>query len=214
LSDLSALVRERIAGEGYAAEALAHLHRLVRFLELVLAANDEINLVSRASSAADELVERHLLDALFGLPLLPPPNGKKIRLLDVGSGGGFPAVPLLVVRPDLEGTLIDATAKKCRFLDAARKELDLTARVLNARFPAPQMETDAPFDLMTSRAVADAGGLVRDARKVLSKGARVLLWTSEPLLPEIRKRSGIQSLRFHRTPETQVRGVAVLECST
>lgn len=208
----SIAVRLRATGLEAALPAVADL---ARFAELVLRANREVNLVSRASASPEELVERHLLDALLALPFLPPPfSGASIRLLDIGSGGGFPALPLLLVRRDVEATLFEATGKKCRFLESAIRELHLTGRVVNARFPAPQMNEHPTFDVLTSRAVADAGGLVRRARPFLTPRARILLWTSESLLPEIRKRTGIQSLQFHRTPGAQVRGLAVLECST
>lgn len=196
--------------------ARRHAPRLAYYLELLLEANETMNLVSASSADPTNLVERHLLDSLFAVRFLPGllPGDGPFRLLDVGSGGGFPAIPLLIARGDLAGTLVEATGKKARFLEGVIRALDLTAHVVNARFPSPQMKSAAPFDLLTSRAVADGGALVRSARPFLSPGARALLWTSEPLLPEIRKRSGIQSLQFHRTPGAQVRGVAVLECST
>jgi 16S rRNA (guanine527-N7)-methyltransferase len=208
---LSALVARRLHESGRGDLAVA-APRFARFLELVLAANREVNLVSRASASAEELVERHLLDSLEGLPCLPPPRSG-LRLVDVGSGAGFPAVPLAIARPDLEVHFVESTGKKCRILERVVAELHLTARVVNARFPAPQMRREQ-FEILTSRAVADAGTLVRSARSILAPGARALLWTTEPLLAEIRKRSGIQRLDFHKAQGSQVRGVAVLECST
>jgi 16S rRNA (guanine527-N7)-methyltransferase len=212
MSSFGPLLRHRIEERGLGVEATA-VDRLARYLQLVESANARVNLVSRASAAAEELVERHLLDSLLALPLLPPPAGRR-RLLDIGSGGGFPAIPLLIARPDLDGTLVEATGKKARFLQEVIRELDLTARVLNARFPAPQMTEQTRFDLLTSRAVADAGALVRQAAPFLSARAVAILWTTEPLLDGIRRRTGIQSLRFHRSPGAQLRGLAVLECST
>jgi len=93
-----------------------------------------MNLVS-ARAAEPEALAGHLADALAGLPFLPPPRPAKVRLLDLGSGGGFPALPLLLVRRDLSGTLVESTRKKCEFLSAAAERLALTAEVVNARFP-------------------------------------------------------------------------------
>lgn len=212
------LVEERVsrglAEAGQEGLLLPLVPRFARFLELVLEANAQMNLVSGRSASVDVLVDRHLLDALSALPLLPPETGRPLRLLDLGSGGGFPAIPLLIARRDLEGTLVESRTKKARFLESATAALHLTARVVNARFPDPSMDTLPPFDVLTTRAVAAAGKLVRQARPRLANGARALLWTSEPLLAEIRKDSGIQSLRFHKTPGSQLRGVASLECST
>ena len=190
--------------------------RLSRFLTRLRAANERMNLVSAAAALPEELVARHLFDALYALPLLPPPrSGVLLRLLDIGSGGGLPAIPLLIVRRDLRGTLAEATAKKCRFLADACRELSLTARVVNARFPDSfPMEPPARFDLLTSRAVARAGRLVRAAKPLLAPGARALLWTTERLFAELVRASGVKESSFHRSPGAESRGIALLECST
>ena len=86
--------------------------RLAAFLAILLEKNAGMNLVSARSADPAVLVETHLLDALGGLPLLPRPGERPCRLLDVGSGGGFPAIPLLIVRPDLVGTLVESSAQE------------------------------------------------------------------------------------------------------
>jgi 16S rRNA (guanine527-N7)-methyltransferase len=189
--------------------------RLVSFLHLVLAANREMNLVSASSAVPGALAERHLLDSLLGLPYLPPArSGVTVRLLDVGSGAGFPAIPLLIVRADVRGTLVESTGKKCRFLRSVVEALGLTVEVCETRFPALQLSRNAPFDVVTSRAVAGAGRLLCRARPLLSRSARALLWTSGPLVPGITRESGIHRVTFHRTPGSERRGIAVLDCST
>ena len=104
------------------------------YLAALLAANETMSLVSASAARPAELVGRHLREALEGLPLLPPP-GRRIALIDIGSGGGFPALPLLLVRRDVEGTLVESTGKKARFLSEVCKALSLTATISNARFP-------------------------------------------------------------------------------
>ena len=101
---------------------LAALEAYVAFL---LERNADVNLVSARAADPEALASSHLFDALFGLPFLPPPGAA--RLLDLGSGGGFPALPLLLVRRDIEGTLVDSVRKKCAFLADAVKHLALTA---------------------------------------------------------------------------------------
>ena len=188
---------------------------LALYLTRLLEANETMNLVSARSARPEVLVGEHLLDALAGLPLLPPAGDRSLRLLDVGSGGGFPALPLLIVRGDLEGTLVESTGKKCRFLEAVIGELGLTATVANARFPDSfPMSPPRRFDVLTTRAVARAGIVVRAARPLLARGARVLLWTTEPLFTEAVREAGIHSAGFHGTPGAERRGIGVLECST
>ncbi len=194
-------------------EALPAVSALGELLGLLREANARINLVSRATIGGPDLVDRHLLDSLLGLRLLPPGKG---ALLDIGSGGGFPALPLLIVRRDLTGALFEATGKKARFLEETSRALGLTVEIVNARFPGSfPMNRSPRFDVLTTRAVADAGALVRAARPLLRPGARSLLWTTEPLLREIRRRDGgIHKIEFHRAPGAESRGIAVLESST
>ncbi len=184
---------------------------MAAFLDFLLERNAEMNLVS-VRAAEPEALAGHLADALAGLPFLPPPRKTPLRLLDLGSGGGFPALPLLVVRRDLEGTLVDSVRKKCDFLSAAAERLALTARILNVRFPDSfPMEKSGPFDVLTTRAVGSAGRLVRAARRVLAPGARALLWTTEPLVKDAVADSGAKASAFHRDPGSERRGLLVLE---
>ncbi len=207
ISDLASLLPA-----GSAAAVSGEAPRLARFLALLRAANERLNLVSAAAARPEELVDRHLLDALLGLRLLPAPRPGGLVLLDIGSGGGFPAVPLLIVRGDLQGTLVESTRKKSRFLTDLCRELSLTAEVVNARFPDSfPMQPRSRFNLLTSRAVARAGRLVRTAKPLLAVGARALLWTTRGLYEELVRTSGCGRSSFHAAPGAESRGIAVLE---
>lgn len=193
-----------------AAAVTRETRRLARYLALVLAANERMNLVSSAAARPEELVGRHLFDALLGLHLLPPPGPRGLLLLDIGSGGGFPALPLLLVRDDLRGTLVESTGKKARFLEESVRTLSLAADVVKGRFPSGFPRVSAPYDVLTTRAVASAGRLLRAARPFLAASARALLWTTKDLLEEIRRESGRANLVFEKAPGTEKRGIAVL----
>jgi len=189
--------------------------RLARFLSFLLEKNAAMNLVSARSADPGILVGTHLFDALLGLALLPRPRGRPIRLLDLGSGGGFPAIPLLLVRTDLEGTLVESSGKKAAYLREALSRLALTGRVVNARFPDSfPMGGNPRYDVLTTRAVASAGRLVRAARPLLSPGAKALLWTSEPLAADAARTSGAAQSFFRRVPDAERRGILSLECFT
>ena len=184
---------------------------LAEFLAFLIERNAAMNLVS-ARAAEPEALAGHLADALAGLPFLPPIRPARTRLLDLGSGGGFPALPLLLVRRDLEGTLVESTRKKCDFLSAAAERLALTADVVNARFPDSfPMAKSGFFDVLTTRAVGSAGKLVHAARRVLAPGARALLWTTEPLVKDAVSGSGARAAAFHRDPNSERRGILALE---
>jgi len=96
--------------------------RLGDYLARLLAMNEHMNLT--AITSPSEAWTRHILDALSLVPHLAnlPPGS---RVLDVGSGGGVPGIPLAIVLPALRFTLIDATAKKAAFLRAAAAALTL-----------------------------------------------------------------------------------------
>jgi 16S rRNA (guanine527-N7)-methyltransferase len=126
------------------------------------------NLVS--SGAREVLWERHVLESVALAHLLPAP-GSATRLLDVGSGGGFPGMVIAIMRPDLDVSLLDARQKKAAFLRSTAHELDLPLVVLEGR--AEELCRDsvhrARYDLVTARAVAPM--------------ARLLAWTLPFLAP-------------------------------
>lgn len=189
---------------------------LVRYLELLLAANRTMNLVSARMASVDVLVGEQLVDSLHGLSFLPgPEDGRRFRMLDVGSGGGFPAIPLLICRPDVDGVLVESTGKKAGFLERVIGDLGLTGRVWNVRFPdSPESPVNPPFDLLTTRAVAHAGRIVRAARPWMARDARAVLWTTGELFAAARSESGARAGAFHGVPGAERRGIGVLECFT
>ena len=216
MKGLEGLIREALVSRGLE-DAVPASVGFASFLGLLLRANVGVNLVSRKEAVPELLVARHLVDALEALPLVPPPEARRLRLLDIGSGGGFPAIPLLLARPDLDGVLVESVGKKARFLEEAVGALGLTARVVNARFPGPALELmrkAPPCDLLTSRAVAGAGELVRAARPALARGAVALLWTTEPLLESVRLALPGAGVVFRKSPGADRRGIARVECFT
>lgn len=107
------------------------LPRLGLFLALLLDANQRVNLT--AIREPEKAWTRHILDALTLLPLLADlPEGSSV--IDVGSGGGLPGVPLAITMPGLRFTLLEATGKKAEFLSALVPALGLgNCRVINER---------------------------------------------------------------------------------
>ena len=123
---------------------------LSRFVDLLTETNRKFNLT--AIRDREEVWSRHILDSLRLLPHLP---ADATSLLDVGSGGGLPGLPIAIARPDLAVTLLEATKKKARFLDEARATLDLSAvAVVNARAEDLDRRHRNRFDVVTARAVA------------------------------------------------------------
>jgi len=151
--------------------------RIGAYLDLLREWNGRVNLVSRHSLA--RLVPDQLVPSLAALLVVPP--GARIRVLDVGSGGGFPGVPLGILRPDARIDLVDATRKKCEFLEAAVAAVGLRdARVHWCRIESPgdSLRARAAFDVAIARAVGNTEIVVPAARRLLRDGGR--LWRFVP----------------------------------
>jgi 16S rRNA (guanine527-N7)-methyltransferase len=123
----------------------ARRERLKTFCDLLLVWNARINLTGARD--AGELDGEHLLDAVALAALVPP----GARLLDVGSGGGLPAVPFAVLRPDVALTLVEPRAKRVAFLRTALRAVGSSAQVHGERVEDLGIEAGA-FDVAASRA--------------------------------------------------------------
>jgi 16S rRNA (guanine527-N7)-methyltransferase len=146
------------------------LDRLVVYAELLERWSTRHNLVS--FSSREELVDRHIADALTAAPLLP----RSGTLLDVGSGAGLPGVPLLVVSPGWRGTLLEPRQKRWAFLKLVIRELGLDAEAECGRYQT--IEPGRRWDRVTARAVGGDGALLDWARERLEAEGEVVLWTT------------------------------------
>ncbi len=154
---------------------------LARYVELL--ANAPLNVTGTREPG--ELWRSHVRDALTLLPLLPPGAA---RLVDVGSGGGLPGVPLAIARPDLEVVLLEATARKAAFLEAVAERLELRrVRVVAAR--AEEAGHDPAlrgrFDVATCRAVGPLREIAEYALPLLAAGGVLLAPKGEHALDEV-----------------------------
>ena len=145
--------------EGAEAELLAYLALL-----------DKWNRVYNLTAVRDteRMVSHHLLDSLAAVPFF---GGEAV--LDVGSGGGLPGIPLAIARPELQVTLIDSIAKKTAFLLQAKAELGLA----NLNVVTSRVEDFRPstrFDIITSRAFSDLKEFVTLTRHLLKPGGHWL----------------------------------------
>jgi 16S rRNA (guanine527-N7)-methyltransferase len=146
------------------------LRRLTRYAELLERWSERHNLVS--FSSREELVGRHIVDALAAAPLLRGSG----RLIDVGSGAGLPGVPLLAVRPGWGGVLLEPRQKRWAFLRTVVRELGLRAEVVCSRYQ--DLGDRSRFDLVTVRAVGGHLALLDWARSRLIASGEVLVWTT------------------------------------
>lgn len=144
----------------------AQVAQLVRHLDLLDEWGERMNLTAIRDRPSQ--VTKHLLDSLSVRPYL---RGQ--RVADVGSGAGFPGIPLAIVAPGMHFALIESTGKKCRFLEHVRDALGLAnVEVVQSRAEAHQPAQR--YDTVTARAVGPVADLVRWAGPLVAGGGRLL----------------------------------------
>ncbi len=127
--------------------------QLDRYAQLLVEWNEKMNLT--AITDPEGVLVKHLMDSLTVLRSLPA-AGEKVRLIDVGTGAGFPGIPLAVMREELELTLLDSLNKRLVFLEAVCRALGLEARCVHARAEEAgrQKAHREKYNVATARAVA------------------------------------------------------------
>jgi 16S rRNA (guanine527-N7)-methyltransferase len=157
--------------------------QLLEFVALLRKWNRVYNLT--AITNPTDMVRLHLLDSLAVLPYL---HGT--RVLDVGTGAGLPGIPLAVLAPDKQFTLLDSNAKKTRFVQQAAIELGLTqVRVEQARIE--HYQPSQGFDTVLARAFASLPDIVTETARLLNQGGIILAQKGKLPDDEIRAISGI-----------------------
>lgn len=138
-------------------------------LQELLRWNRKINLT--AITGRDEMTVKHLIDSLYLVPEFKPGD----RVLDIGSGAGFPALVLAIARPDCLVTSIDAVGKKISFQKHISRLLKLTNLVaLHGRVEALAVERSAEFNLVASRAFSSLSQFLSLAAPLTSVGGRLI----------------------------------------
>lgn len=135
--------------------------------------NPRLSLVGPGT--ADQVVERHYAESLAALPEFDGPTG---RLVDLGSGGGFPGWVLAAALPEWQVTLVEPNNRKRAFLLAAARRADFSLSVLDARVESvlPASFPEA-IDRVTVRALKLSPGALAAVVERMSPTGRLLLWT-------------------------------------
>lgn len=156
---------------------------LRQLIDEVLTANTQFNLT--AIRDPNEAWTKHIVDSLQGLAT-GCFEGKR-RVIDVGSGAGFPGLPLAIGRPKLTVTLLEATRKKCTFLETVSAKLNLTTNIVNTR--AEEAGQDRAhrekYDVATARAVGSLSEVAELCLPLVKVGGHVVLWRGQKARDEI-----------------------------
>lgn len=124
--------------------------KLAELSEFMVEYNKNVNLT--AITDFKEIVEKHFIDSI--LPFTSLKIAENSSFIDVGTGAGFPSLPLLIWRDDLKGTLCDSLQKRCVYLEKACDKLGIKAEIVHARAEELGRERREKYDFATSRAVS------------------------------------------------------------
>ena len=147
----------------------AKVERLAFFAELVAEKNEQVNLISRKD--VDSIIENHIFISAYITRYIPE---KCSYFLDVGTGGGFPGIPLAIMRPEMRGVLVDSTKKKAEAVQDFVNKLKLgNVKVENERVESPEFiaKYSQNFDLVISRATVPLIILMRYALPLIKEKA-------------------------------------------
>jgi 16S rRNA (guanine527-N7)-methyltransferase len=159
--------------------------RLAYFTQLVVEKNKKMNLISKRD--IDAIVEKHVFISAYISKYLPE---KVTKFLDIGTGGGFPGIPLAIMRPDIRGVLVDSTAKK---VDAVKDFID-KLKLSNVIAENHRVESEEfltrhgnSFDLIVSRATVPLIILFRYAIPLIKEKAFLFAMKGGDLTEEFSK---------------------------
>ena len=174
--------------------------RLSRYLDLLAKWNRVHNLTAIRDRAQMESL--HVHDALAVLPFLP--DAPALRVLDVGSGGGIPGIPLAIARPHWRVTLVDSNRKKVAFLTQAVIELQLSSvRAVASR--VEDLRAEDSYDVVISRAFSDLRTFAALAGHQLARGG--MLVAMKGALPREEIGALPSHVRVTSTPALDVPGL-------
>ena len=155
------------------------ISKFQRYLDLLLEWNAKFNLT--AITDKDEIEEKHFIDSI---ELIKYFDVKNKTLLDVGSGAGFPGIPLAIVEPSLSVTLLESNGKRISFLREVVKELNLkNVEVIQGR--SEELGTREKYDIVTARAVKELNVLLEITFYLVKIGGYFIAYKSAGVDDEI-----------------------------
>ena len=144
--------------------------KLLTLYEFLVQYNENVNLT--AITEFEQVVAKHFADSIMPFVGLEIENGSSF--IDVGTGAGFPSLPLLVYRSDLKGTLLEALNKRCVYLEQACEKISVQASIVHGRAEDYAKTARESFDIATARAVAAMPVLAEYCLPFVKTGGRFI----------------------------------------
>ncbi len=153
-----------------------------QYIRILLQWNEKLNLTAIRDPL--EILVRHFCESMFGAAAIPIKSG---RLADIGSGAGFPGIPMKILYPEIELFLVESSIKKGTFLAEVIRDIGLkNSRVLISRYE--ELDEDlAPLDIVCCRALGDFEPFLKWAASDKLSAGKVVLWIGGRDLDEARK---------------------------
>lgn len=188
-------------------------NQFVKLCDFMVEYNENVNLTSITEFS--EVVVKHFVDSVLPFTMVDIPEGSSF--IDVGTGAGFPALPLLIFRPDLRGTLCDSLNKRCIYLEKACSLVEIKADIIHARSEELGRKKRECFDFATARAVAAMPVLSEYCIPFVKVGGRFIALKSvnediSEAKSAISKLGGeIELIRDYTIPNGDARRLAVIK---
>jgi 16S rRNA (guanine527-N7)-methyltransferase len=160
-----------LTSAGPAALSVAQLNQISMYIDLLIRWNSRVNLTSVRQPEA--IVTRHFGESLFAARHLFPESGPPISLIDIGTGAGFPGVPIKLFAPQVHLTLIESNQKKVAFLRQLARTITLTD--INVFSGRAEAYSSPLADVVTLRAVERFASALPTAARLLAPGGRLAL---------------------------------------
>jgi 16S rRNA (guanine(527)-N(7))-methyltransferase RsmG len=148
------------------------------YIALLLRWNERISLTSLTN--IPEILHIHFGESIFAASAVPIQRG---RLADVGTGAGFPGIPIKIASPELDLFLVEPNIKKCAFLSEVLRALQIDARVIRSRMDAA-FTSNQQLDCITSRAVGQWDEILKMGTYSATAG-KLVLWVGERTISEL-----------------------------
>lgn len=180
------------------------IQKFQSYVHLLLEWNQRIHLISRKDARADRIL-RHFIDSLCIFKVVDLP--RKAKLLDLGSGAGFPSTPIKIVRNDIHLTLVESTHKKTLFLQKLIQELKLQKTcVINQRaeklIDLPEFQ--ARFDLVTAKALGRLKDVLRLSLPFLKPEGSLVAYKGRQAIREFQKVGSLEGFNVMNMVKIEV----------
>ena len=151
------------------------------YYDFLVIENEKYNLT--AITNKEEVFIKHFEDSLLMDQVID--LNKDIKICDVGSGAGFPGIPLKICYPNIELTIVEPTKKRVNFLTMLCEKLDIDVEIINDRVENIAQEFEEKFDIVTARAVANTNILLELLVKICKIDGKIILYKGDKAQDEL-----------------------------